>query len=86
MRHDARTGGQFGRVGDEIEILVQEHRIVHRKPGQRGGYRGHGLRHDPFGFPASHLGVYHVVTQRVEAEQLGGHRAVERERRAVTGR
>ncbi len=46
---------------------------------------GNGGRCGAFALAAAHLRRHDVVVQRFEFQQAGGHRAVERERRAVPG-
>ena len=70
---------------DEAEVLAREHAGIEGKLGKGGGNAAQGLCDDALGLAASHLCIDHVVGHRVEAQQVGGHLAAQREARAVAG-
>ena len=83
--HDAAACGTLLRELDEREVLAVKHAGIECHLGHRAGYRRHGKCHVALCLAAPHLSVHHVIVHRVEAQQLGCHGAVERERRAVAG-
>ena len=85
MRHNRRAGGVFVGQLDEPKVLRIKHAGIKSKFSDGCGYVCNSLRHDAFGFATSHLGIHHIIHRRAEAQQAGGHGAVERKRRAVAG-
>jgi len=83
--HDARSRGEVVGQRHEAEILAHEETYVHRKAAYGGGDGRDGAGRGAFALAAAHLRRHDVVVERFEAHQTGGHRAVERERRAVSG-
>ena len=86
VRHDARTSGECVVELDEAEVLARIHASVEGKLCQCCCYATESLCHDAFALASSHLCIHYVIIHRVEAEQVGCHLAVERERRAITRR
>ena len=85
MGHDARSRGEVVGQRHEAEIPAHEETYVHRKAAYGGGYGRDGAGRGAFALAAAHLRRHDVVVECFEAHQTGGHRAVERERRAVSG-
>ena len=83
--HYRRAGGTLLGQLHEGEVLTVEQACVKRHLCQRSGHGGEGKRHVALHLATSHLGIDHVIVHRVEAQQLGGHRAVQGERRAIAG-
>ena len=85
MRHDAGTRSTlFGEL-HEREILGVEQAGIEGELSQRTSDGGDGETYVALHLATSHLGIDDVVVHRVKAQQFGGHRAVEGERRAIAG-
>ena len=85
MGHNARPRGTLIWQAHKTEILTIKHASVESKFGHRAGDTSESEGHVAFVLSAPHLGIDHVIIHRVETEQFGGHRAVERERRTIAG-
>ena len=84
--HDA--GARRTLLGEfhEREVLRVEQAGVEGHLGDGASDGGDGEAHVALHLATTHLGIDHVVVHRVEAQQFGGHRAIEWERRAVASR
>lgn len=83
--HDAGAGGTLVGQLDEAEVLAVEQAGVEGQLGEGAGNGGQGEGDVALHLAAAHLGVDDVIVHGVEAQQAGGHRAVEGEGRAVAG-
>ena len=83
--HDARTGGTLLGEFYEGEVLGVEQTGIEGQFCQGAGDGGDGEAHVTLHLAAPHLSIYHIVVHRVETQELGGHRAVEGEGRAIAG-
>ena len=66
MRHDTGAGRELIRQFNEAKVLAIEHTSVERQLGERSGDTRHSESYGAFHLATSHLGVYHIVVQRVE--------------------
>ena len=83
VRHDAGAGCALLRQLDETEVLAVEEAGIEGKLADGACYARQGEGHVALSLAAPHLGIDHVVVERIEAQQLRRHRAVQRERRAI---
>ena len=83
MGHNGRTGGEGIVQLDEAEVLARKHTGIKGKLGNGASDASQGLCDDAFGLSASHLCIDDVVGHRVEAQQVGGHLATQRETRTI---
>ena len=85
VRHDAGAGCALLRQLDETEVLAVEEAGIEGELADGSCYSCKSEGDVALSLAAPHLGIDHVVVERIEAQQLRRHRAVQRERRAVTG-
>ena len=85
MRHDTGAGRELIRQFDEAKVLAIEHTSIKRKfrngPGNSGKCKSYITLH----FATPHLGVYHIIIQRIKTKQTSRHRTVQWKRGAITG-
>ena len=82
--HNARSGGQFIGEAHETEVLAHKQTNVHRHLTQRRSQSRNGVSCRALGLTTAHLCRHNIIVQRLEAQQFGGHTAIQRERRAIT--
>ena len=85
VRHDAGPRGTFIGQLHESEILAVEQAGIIGQLGQCAGDAGQGEGDVALHLATPHLGIDHIIIERLKAQQAGGHRAVKRERRTVAG-
>ena len=83
MRHDARTCGTLLGQLNEREVLRVEQAGIERHLSDSSCNSSDGKTYVTLHLSASHLGIYHIIIHRVEAQQIGGHRTVQGERTAI---
>ena len=85
MRHNTGTGSAIIRQFHKTEILTIEHTSIKRKfrngPGNSGKCKSYITLH----LATPHLGVYHIIIQRIKTKQTSRHRTVQWKRGAITG-